>query len=138
MFGSNGVVGIHDEALYQEAGVVVGRKGSAGAAALSMKPCFPIDTTFYLRPRGGGAILPEFLYLVIDHHRFPTGGSGVPSLSKSKLSRYQIPVPPIADQRAIVDTVFAREGTDPQNPGAVSDNKDEAFRREFLTQQLGW
>lgn len=138
VFGSNGPVGNHDEAYFDRPGVVVGRKGSAGFASLAMKPSFPIDTTFFVKPRGDHDLMVEFLYLVIDHHKFPTGGSGVPSLSKSKLNRYQIPIPPKDKQKEIVDKVFDKEESDPEDPLAVNKNKDEAFRAKFLTNELGW
>jgi type I restriction enzyme S subunit len=48
VFGSNGLVGEHDESLVDGPGIVVGRKGSVGALAFSAEPFWPIDTTYYV------------------------------------------------------------------------------------------
>jgi type I restriction enzyme S subunit len=55
VFGSNGVVGFHGEALTSGPTVIIGRKGTVGAVHYSPNPCWPIDTTFYVvdpDPRG--------------------------------------------------------------------------------------
>jgi type I restriction enzyme S subunit len=52
VFGSNGLVGEHDEYLIDGPGVVIGRKGSVGALAFSAEPFWPIDTTYYVVNKG--------------------------------------------------------------------------------------
>lgn len=48
VYGSNGIVGYHNKALTSGPSVIVGRKGTVGAVHLSVLPCWPIDTTFYI------------------------------------------------------------------------------------------
>lgn len=48
VYGSNGRVGFHDEALVRGPGIVVGRKGTAGSVTRVDEDFFPIDTTFYV------------------------------------------------------------------------------------------
>ena len=48
VFGSNGIVGYHDEYLVRGPFIIIGRKGTAGAVNYSEKNGFPIDTTFYV------------------------------------------------------------------------------------------
>jgi type I restriction enzyme S subunit len=48
VFGSGGVVGWHDKQLVAGPGVIVGRKGTAGAVHWSHAGFYPIDTTFYV------------------------------------------------------------------------------------------
>jgi type I restriction enzyme S subunit len=48
VYGSNGIVGSHREAITSAPAIMVGRKGSIGEIHLSDKPCFPIDTTYYI------------------------------------------------------------------------------------------
>ncbi len=52
VYGSNGQVGWHDEVLAKGPGIVVGRKGNAGTVTWVPNDFFPIDTTFYIVPRG--------------------------------------------------------------------------------------
>ena len=51
VYGSSGIVGWHDQALTSGPTVVVGRKGTAGAAFFSPGPCYPIDTVYYSEPK---------------------------------------------------------------------------------------
>ena len=45
VYGSNGVVGSHVEALVASPSLVVGRKGSVGAINMACEPFWPIDTS---------------------------------------------------------------------------------------------
>ena len=51
VYGSNGVVGWHDEALVDVGGIIVGRKGTAGSVTVSTDPFWPIDTTYFVQAR---------------------------------------------------------------------------------------
>lgn len=46
VYGSNGIVGRHNEPLVDSPGLIVGRKGSAGNVHFSPVSFCPIDTTF--------------------------------------------------------------------------------------------
>jgi len=48
VFGSNGIVGSHNEKLVSGPGIVVGRKGTAGSVAWASGDFFPIDTTYWV------------------------------------------------------------------------------------------
>ena len=48
VYGSNGIVGWHDEAATNGPTIIVGRKGSIGEVHFSETPCWPIDTTYYI------------------------------------------------------------------------------------------
>ena len=52
VYGSAGVVDSHETPLIKGPGVIVGRKGTVGAVHWSDKDFFPIDTTFYVVPKG--------------------------------------------------------------------------------------
>src|SRR5207249_3161478 len=51
VFGTNGPIGFHDEALCNSAGIVIGRKGAYRGVHYSPDPFFVIDTAFYLKPK---------------------------------------------------------------------------------------
>lgn len=138
IFGSNGPVGTHNAARFSDPGVVVGRKGSAGAASLAPAASYPIDTTYFVRPKDSSKFLVEFLYLLIDHYKFPSGGSGVPSLPIGKFRRYWLPIVPIDVQRQIVDEIFAHEGCDVTSPFSIHEMKNATYRDSVLKRALGW
>jgi type I restriction enzyme S subunit len=52
VYGSNGQVGWHNVALVEGPSLVIGRKGNPGTAVLAQEAFFPIDTTFYVLPKG--------------------------------------------------------------------------------------
>ena len=56
VFGSSGIVGLHDAYLVEGPVIIVGRKGAAGSVCYSEANCWPIDTTYYIRSgfRGDG------------------------------------------------------------------------------------
>src|SRR3989344_1311875 len=49
VYGSNGIIGYHNLSLIDFPTVIVGRKGSAGEVNFVNVPCFPIDTTYYIK-----------------------------------------------------------------------------------------
>jgi len=50
VYGSNGLVGWHDQSLVVGPGIVVGRKGNPGTVNWVATDFYPIDTTFYISP----------------------------------------------------------------------------------------
>jgi type I restriction enzyme S subunit len=83
VYGSNGIVGFHDEAIVNEPGIIVGRKGSAGNIHFSEVPFCPIDTTFYIT-RQYTKLELGFLYYALDFLNLKRilGDVGVPGLNR--------------------------------------------------------
>ena len=105
VYGSNGVVGFHDEALVPKPTVIVGRKGSVGAVHLVSGPSFPIDTTYFVRPKAGVEIDIRYTAYALKHldlSRLRTE-TGVPGLNREDAYREPFSLPPLDEQRRIVD-----------------------------------
>lgn len=112
VYGSNGIAGWHDTAIVSEPTVIVGRKGSAGAVQFVEGPCYPIDTTYFVRIRPGYDFDIKFLFYLLrklDLSRLKTA-TGVPGLTREDAYREMIPVPPLQEQRRIVDLLSRAEG----------------------------
>lgn len=112
VYGSNGITGWHCDALVNGPTVIVGRKGSAGAVQYVEGPCYPIDTTYFVRPREGFTFDTRFIFYLLrwlDLSRLRTA-TGVPGLTREDAYRERIPVPSITDQRRIVDLLSRAEG----------------------------
>ena len=132
---SAGVVGHHSHPLVESAPViVVGRKGSAGTVHWSDAPCWPIDTTFWVRPVTE-RLDPEFLYLLLQHADLPAicAQTGVPGLSRDRAYEVRVDVPPLVVQRRVVDLVDAVD-----TYAAAAAERAEAARdaRSALLEQL--
>ena len=66
VYGSNGVVGTHDQAITTGETIIVGRKGSFGKVQWSDKSCFPIDTTYYIDKTQTQEYLRWLYYALMD------------------------------------------------------------------------
>ena len=84
VYGSNGIVGSHNEAIVDTPGLIVGRKGSAGEVHRSLGPFCPIDTTFYVTEADAPDTDLEFLFYLLRHLDLTriTGDVGVPGLNR--------------------------------------------------------
>jgi type I restriction enzyme M protein len=104
VYGSNGIVGWHNEFLVEAPFLVVGRKGSAGSVHYSEQNGFPIDTTFFIKLENENHALLKFLYYCLqklDLKNLNTQ-SGVPGLNRNDAYRLKIPLPPLSVQQEIV------------------------------------
>ena len=104
VYGSNGIVGYHNECLIEGPAIIVGRKGSAGAVNFCETPCYPIDTTFFVRIRERQQLDVRFCYyqmldLELDKVNVQ---SGVPGLNRNDAYLKTIAVPPLETQQAVV------------------------------------
>ena len=93
VFGSNGVVGRHNEALDKAPGVVVGRKGNPGFVKWTNDDYFVIDTAFYIKPISHLSKYYFFwAFLDLDLPRL-SSDSAVPGISRDSINQCQILVP---------------------------------------------
>ena len=95
VYGSNGVVGSHTEAIVDAPGLIVGRKGSAGRVHLSRGPFCPIDTTFYVTANDAPDTDLEFLFYLLQHINLTRiiGDVGVPGLNREMAYMEQVRFP---------------------------------------------
>jgi type I restriction enzyme S subunit len=95
VFGSNGQVGWHDEKLTEGPGIVVGRKGNPGIVTWVHTDFFPIDTTFYVVPKGECRSL-YFLFYALQAQDIASLGadSAVPGLNRNLAYMNEQVVPP--------------------------------------------
>ena len=91
VYGSGGITGLHNEALVNGPTVIVGRKGTVGSLYWEDRPCFPIDTVFYVEPK---APLPFCYYLLesLPLRKMNTDAA-VPGLNRENVYRLEIAAP---------------------------------------------
>jgi len=106
VFGSAGQVGLHSEPLLStEPNIIVGRKGTAGAVHWSENRCSVIDTAYFIENKTDA--LMRFLYLLLLHVDLPSlsAQTGVPGLNRDRAYSTSILLPPLAEQKRIVDVI---------------------------------
>jgi len=101
--GSNGPDGKHSSAFVSSPGIVVGRKGSAGKVCWYDADFWPIDTTYYIVPKLPIDMRWVFYLLSQLHLERLSTTTGVPGLNRNTAYGLSIPLPPISEQRRIVE-----------------------------------
>jgi len=113
VFGSNGIVGYHNEYLVKGPLIVIGRKGTAGAVTYSEKSGFPIDTAFYVQLSDENKIGLKFLYFLLRRLNLDKVNTqaGVPGLNRNDAYKIKIPLPPLDVQNEIVEQIETKENS---------------------------
>lgn len=102
VYGSNGVVGEHSEALTRGPTIIVGRKGSFGEVNYSDSPCWPIDTTYFVDATSTKADLRWLAHLLPTLRLTELNrAAAVPGLNREDAYRRRCLLPPIDEQRRI-------------------------------------
>ncbi|MGC8719062.1 MAG: restriction endonuclease subunit S [Thermodesulforhabdaceae bacterium] len=101
VFGSNGIVGFHSEPLTSGPTIIIGRKGTVGAIHFSPKPCWPIDTTFYVAGEDSEILRFKYYFLKSLSLEHMNADSAVPGLNREAAHVLKIRIPPLPEQRAI-------------------------------------
>jgi type I restriction enzyme, S subunit len=105
VYGSNGIVGQHDEAVTSGPTIIVGRKGSVGEVHFSEDACWPIDTTYFVTDFG--PFDSRFMFHLLRGLRLGDldKSTAIPGLSREDAYALQLPLPPLAEQKRIVAKV---------------------------------
>jgi len=102
--GSNGIVGYHDRALVKGPGIVVGRKGTIGAVSWIDSDFWPIDTTYYVKPKISNISLKWLYYelIYLNPARFRLADV-VPGLKRELVYSLKMSLPPLPEQQKIAE-----------------------------------
>ena len=90
VYGTNGPIGFHSQALCKTPGVVIGRKGAYRGVHYSNQPFFVIDTAFYLNPKEELDMRWAYYTLLTCDINGMDSGSAIPSTSRDEF--YKLPV----------------------------------------------
>ena len=104
VYGSNGVVGHHIEALTASDTIIIGRKGSYGEVNYASYPCWPIDTTFFVDRTCTKQDLRWLYYQLgaLGLNKM-NRAAAIPGLSRDDAYRQTFMLPPLPEQRRIAD-----------------------------------
>lgn len=107
VYGSNGVVGRHDQALVHQPCLIVGRKGSAGSIHCVTEPCWPIDTAYYVK--APPEVDLQFLCVLLRSLKLERLGRAIaiPGLNRNDAYALTVRLPPLDEQQRIVVKVDA-------------------------------
>lgn len=110
VYGSNGVVGFHTEALIDTPAIVIGRKGSSGAINQTSGPSWITDVAYYVAPPKGFDLV--FTRIFLESLGLELLGRGVkPGLARKEAYNIQVSVPAPAEQSILVNFILQVEAS---------------------------
>ena len=101
VYSSSGLSYFHSEAKLQPPAVITGRKGLLGRVFLVEEPCWPHDTTLWVKDFKGND--PRFVAVFLSQFRLGRfdAATSVPTLNRNNLVGHPIRLPSPPEQRTI-------------------------------------
>lgn len=140
--GCDGRIGHKEHEKYTPVLSAIGAQ--CGRMFLPEEDFTAIKNTITLTPRDG-ICTGKFLYQLLTHVELPKRGAAQPFISKGDIQSFQVPVPPLAEQRrlvAILDEAFAGLATAKANAEKNLQNARALFESHlqsvFTQRGPGW
>lgn len=92
VYGSGGITGCHNEALVPHGAIIVGRKGTVGSLYWEDDPFYPIDTTFYVKPKAVPMTYCFYAMQTLGLNKMNTDAA-VPGLNRENVYRLELVKP---------------------------------------------
>jgi type I restriction enzyme M protein len=108
VYGSNGIVGTHNEYFVEGPFIIVGRKGSVGELHFSKNNGNPIDTTFYISKKQlKKDIELELLFYLLKLIDLKSldNQSAIPGINRNDVYKLKINLPPKESQNKILKII---------------------------------
>lgn len=104
VYGSSGIIGYTDKAIFKGPAVIVGRKGDIGSIYFEKGDFSASDVVFFTNDIKG-EILPDFLYYELKNIDFSVydEGCGIPSINLETFKELKINIPSIEKQKHKTD-----------------------------------
>ena len=104
VYGSNGIVGYHNQYLCKNPAIIIGRKGSAGALNFCHLPSWTTDVAYYIEiPQN---LVVRFLFFLLQTCGLDRLAKGIkPGLNRNEAYEIIVALPPLNEQKRIVERV---------------------------------
>ena len=105
VYSSSGLSYFHNVARLQPPAVITGRKGMLGRVFFVEEPCWPHDTTLWVKDFKGNH--PRFVAYFLEQFRLERfdAATSVPTLNRNNVVGIPIKLPPLPEQRAIAEAL---------------------------------
>ncbi len=131
VYGSNGIVGVHNEPYVPTHGIIIGRKGSVGALQISDRPFWPIDTSFYV-------VKDDYFETVYTFYLLKSLGldgmnsdSAVPGLNRDNAHALKVNILGTSEERKATGRLIARFDDKIENNRRMNVTLEEMARAIF-------
>jgi len=140
VYGSNGLVGYHNESLAKGPGIIIGRKGTVGAVTWVDNDFWPIDTTYYITREETQQDLKWLFYLLsFLHLEKLNAATGVPGLNRDEAYSEVIPCPSFHDQKRIAEILATVDEAIEKTAQIIEKTKEvkKGLMQKLLTRGIG-
>lgn len=140
VFGSNGIVGYHEQFLVKGPGIVVGRKGTIGAVTWVDSDFWPIDTTYFVKTKNENVFLKWLFFKLKQSNLNKLSQSDVvPGLKRELVYHITIPLPPLPEQRRIAEVLGTVDSAIQKVGGAIESTErlKKGLMQRLLTRGIG-
>ena len=104
VYGSNGIVGYHDQYLSNRPCIIIGRKGSSGALNICYTDSWTTDVAYYCSPPKELDL--EYIYITLKFLELEKLGKGIkPGLNRNEAYLEILSIPYLSEQKRIVSKV---------------------------------
>ena len=104
VYGSNGIVGYHDQYLINRPCIIIGRKGSSGALNICYTDSWTTDVAYYCSPPRELDL--EYIYITLKALELEKLGKGIkPGLNRNEAYLEILFIPPLSEQKHIISKV---------------------------------
>lgn len=119
VISSSGPSYSHSEAAVGGPAVITGRKGRLGTVFYSADPCWPHDTTLWVRDFRGND--PRFIYWKLRDMRLDAydAATSVPTLNRNNVHALTVRFPPLGEQGEIAKILDAEEEAIARSAAAI-------------------
>ena len=110
IYGTGGLMGYANQALYDKQSVLIGRKGTIDRVKFVDHPFWTVDTLFYTKINDE-IVIPKYLYYamsLLDLMKY-NEGTTIPSLRTETLNRLELSIPSLAYQEEILSILVPIE-----------------------------
>ena len=110
IYGTGGLMGYANQALYDKPSVLIGRKGTIDRVKFVDHPFWTVDTLFYTKINDE-IVIPKYLYYamsLLDLMKY-NEGTTIPSLRTETLNRLELSIPSLAYQEKILSILVPIE-----------------------------
>jgi type I restriction enzyme S subunit len=133
VYGSNGLIGFLEDRdpMLKEDSIVIGRVGACGAVNWASAPAWVSDNAMYVAQRTLPCE-PRYIFIALKHAKLGDKAKkgAQPSISQNEVYDTLIPLPPLSEQRRIVERLEALQEKLRALRAAQAETEEELKRLE--------
>lgn len=105
VYGSNGIIGNHNNSLVDGPVTIIGRKGSVGKVQYEREDCWPIDTANYIKTSQCLDDIFVYYQMLSLNLGALDSSTAIPGINRNQVYNIKAKLPPLKEQHRIVSKI---------------------------------